>query len=245
MKNRLMCHLIAGYPGMEESYNIARTIAEAGSAYIEVQFPFSDPSADGPVIQAACTKALENGFTVRKGFELVKRISSEFDIPVFIMSYSTIACRHGIESFIEKSKEAGASGLIIPDLLPPDDEGLFEKAEKAGMPAVPVFPVSILPERLEIIKSLKAEYIYVALRRGITGKKTEISEDQISFLEGLRNTGAKILAGFGIRDRDQVDAVVPHVDAAIIGSELVRTIGDAGDGYEPALRKKLESLIGK
>ncbi len=239
-----MCHLIAGYPGMEESYSIARTIAEAGSAYIEVQFPFSDPSADGPVIQAACTKAIENGFTVKKGFELIKRISGEFDAPVFIMSYSTIACRHGIESFIEKSKEAGAAGLIIPDLLPPDDEGLYEKAEKAGMPVMPVFPVSVLPERLEIIKKLKAEYMYVALRRGITGQKTEISKDQIDFLNGLKDTGAKILAGFGISEKEQVDAIMPHVDAAIIGSALVRTIGDAGDGYQAALKRKLESLIG-
>ena len=245
MKNRLMCHLIAGYPGMEESYKIARTMAEAGSAYIEVQFPFSDPSADGPVIQAACTKAIEKGFTVKKGFELIKRISSEFDTPVFIMSYSTIACRNGIESFIKRSKKAGAAGLIIPDLLPPDDEGLYKTAEEAGLPVMPVFPVSILPERLEIIKNLKAEYIYVALRRGITGRKTLISKDQIDFLDNLKNTGAKILAGFGISDRDQVDAVVPHVDAAIIGSALVRTIGDAGDNYETALKNKLESLIGQ
>lgn len=244
MKNRLMCHLIAGYPGMEESYSIARTIAEAGSAYIEVQFPFSDPSADGPVIQAACTKAIENGFTVKKGFELIKRISDEFDVPVFIMSYSTIACRNGIESFIEKSKTAGASGLIIPDLLPPDDEGLYEKAEKAGMPVMPVFPVSVLPERLETIKQLKAGYMYVALRKGITGQKTEISKDQIAFLNGLKDTGAKILAGFGISEKEQVDAIMPHVDAAIIGSALVRTIGDAGDGYQAALKSKLESLIG-
>lgn len=244
MKNRLMCHLVAGFPGMEESYNIAWTIADAGSAYIEVQFPFSDPSADGPVIQAACTKSLENGFTVKKGFELVKKISSEFNVPVFIMSYSSIACRHGIKSFIDKALEAGASGLIIPDLLPPDDEGLYEKARQADMPVIPVFPVSILPERLKLIKSLKAEYIYVALRRGITGKKTEISADQIDFLKSLKDTGAKILAGFGIKEKEQIDTIIPYIDAAIIGSELVRTIGEAGDEYQAALKSKLDGLIG-
>jgi tryptophan synthase alpha chain len=244
MKNRLMCHLVAGFPTMEDSWEVAKIMAEKGSSYIEVQFPFSDPSADGPVIQAACTRALENGFTVEGGFELVKKITDKYDVPVFIMSYSTIAYRNGLQSFIDKSLHAGAAGLIIPDLLPPDDEGLYDLAAKNNIPVIPVFPVSIMKERLELLKKLDAEYMYIALRRGITGAKTEIDADQIAFLKGLQKNNVKLLAGFGIRERDQVEAIMPHINAAIIGSELVRTITEAGNNYKRILADKLENLIG-
>lgn len=243
MKNKLMCHLIAGFPTMKDSYKTAEILAEEGAAYLEVQFPFSDPSADGPTIQAACTKAIEAGFSVKAGFEMIKKISTNLDIPVFIMSYSTIACRHGITDFISKAKAAGAAGLIIPDLLPPDDENLYSEAKKQGMPVIPVFPVSVMPERLEIIKNLKSEYMYVALRRGITGTKTEISADQTAFLTSLADTGAKILAGFGIQEKEQVDAVIPYIDAAILGSALVKTIDEGGKEFESALRQKIKTLL--
>lgn len=239
-----MCHLVAGFPTMEDSWEVARIMAEKGSAYIEVQFPFSDPAADGPLIQAACTKSLHNGFTVSKGFDLIKRITDTYSVPVFIMSYSTIAFRNGFQSFIDRARQAGASGLIIPDLLPPDDEGLYAIAGQNNMPVIPVFPVTVMKERLEIIRKLDTEYMYIALRRGITGRKTIIDSDQTGFLKSLAGNGVKLLAGFGIRDREQVEAIAPFVDAAIIGSELVRVIGDAGAQYKEALAAKLEDLIG-
>lgn len=243
MKTKLMCHLIAGYPTVEDSHRIAQTLIKEGCTYLEIQFPFSDPSADGSVIQEACTAALNAGFTVQKGFDLVARLTAEFDTPVFIMSYGTIACRHGLKDFIDRAKQAKAAGLIIPDLLPPDDEGLYALAKTMNMAVIPVFPVSVTAERLEVIKQLKTEYLYIALRRGITGSKTEISKQQIRFLEKLKQTGSTILAGFGIRERSQVEMISPHVDSAIIGSALVQEIKSAGNRYVQALQKKMKALL--
>ena len=243
MKNNLMCHLIAGFPDMEKSFEVAEILAEAGSKYLEVQFPFSDPTADGPDIQAACAKALEGGFKVAEGFALVKKIVEICKVPVFIMSYATIACRNGLDVFIDKALSAGASGLIIPDLLPPDDEDLYRIAREKGMPVVPVFPISAKKERIDIIKNLKSEYMYVALRKGITGKKTEISSEQTYFLKELAKTGSKIMAGFGIKEKEQAAALQPYVDAAIIGSELVRVIASGGENFREALKEKINNLI--
>ena len=129
----IVSHFIAGYPNLKFSFETAlRTLAEGGAAYLEMQIPFSDPSADGPVIEGACREALAGGFKVDDAFPLLQRIRKETGIPVFLMSYGNILFSRGIPSFVKQAKEAGAAGLIIPDLVYGRDEGLYEEGRPAG-----------------------------------------------------------------------------------------------------------------
>lgn len=223
--NRLMCHLVAGYPGRDRTLPAAEAMAEGGAKYLEIQFPFSDPAADGPIIQDACTRALEEGFTVDEGFRLIGDIVRRLPgIPVFLMTYGSLAVRPGIEVFLRRACDAGAAGVIIPDLPFDYDEGLYEAGAKTGISVVPVVVPGTAPARIEAIRRLAPRDVYAALRTGITGSKTELGPENLAFLDGLKGWGARIFAGFGISTKAQVDALMPHAEAAVAGSHFVRII---------------------
>lgn len=226
MKPEIMTHFVVGYPRLSASLEVGRALARAGAAYLEIQFPFSDPSADGPVIQQACTRALEAGFKVSQGWELVETLHKEFPgLPLFVMSYASLVVAAGVETFCTRAREAGASGLIIPDLTWGDDEGLYAAGARQGLAIVPVIVPTTPEARLRALLAEKPRYLYTALRVGITGRHTEISEDLKGFLNRLRQPGTKLLAGFGIDSPEQVSALRPYADALVIGSDLVRALG--------------------
>ena len=246
---RIVTHFIAGYPDYEASLEVARGLISGGAFALEMQIPFSDPNADGPVIEGACRKALEAGFVVDDAFRLLKTIRAESEIPVFVMSYASLVVTPGVENFVRRAKEAGATGLIIPDLVPGSDEGLYSAAAAAGCPAVPVVIPWITDERLEDVLAEKIDWIYVALRSGITGTYTDLGEQQAAFLAKLRERqpygGPKVMAGFGIQKPEQVSALVEMADAAIVGSSLVKAITAAGTGESgAAVRALVEELRG-
>jgi tryptophan synthase alpha chain len=243
MADRIMAHLVAFYPDKERSFDVARALADGGAAFIELQFPFSDPMADGPVIQRACAQALERGFTMDEGFRLLGRIRGISKVPIFVMGYANLAFRPGVETFVRRCREAGADGIIVPDIPVDSDEGLYSLGRKAGMDVIPVAAPTIPDARINLIKDLELNYVYAALRSGITGEATAIGEGNLSFLARLAPTGAKILAGFGIRERAQVKALAPHVHACIVGSALITATAAAEDSPYAAVREKLESLV--
>ncbi len=244
---RLMAHMVAFYPDREASRDVARGIIDGGAAYLEVQFPFSDPTADGPDIQGACTAALAAGFRISRGFQLLSEIRKLGSIPIFLMSYANLLFTHGMERFLTSARESGAAGVIVPDLPPDYDEGLFEKARPLGLFAVPVVSPSMRQERLQRIAALRPEYIYATLRTGTTGSLTRVDGNGLSFLERVRALGAsqppKILGGFGISSPAQVAEVASHVHAVVVGSAIVREIAKAGDHYA-AVRRKVAELTG-
>ncbi|MCF6334983.1 MAG: tryptophan synthase subunit alpha [Spirochaetales bacterium] len=224
MKNRLMCHLIANYPDFNKSFEIAEALARGGADSIEVQFPFSDPSADGPYILKACDIALKNGFTVDKGFDLVRRIVNITKLDVFIMSYANIPYTRGLESFVKESASIGIRGLIIPDLTLNNDEGLIELGEKYTIPIIPVITLTTPQERIDAILSIQPEYVYAVLRKGITGESTEITNENITFLKNLSQEGVKVLGGFGINSREQVNSLAPYLFTSVAGTVFVKEI---------------------
>lgn len=243
-KHTLMTHLVAGYPTMADSKKAAMAMIKGGSSYLEVQFPFSDPIADGPLIQGACTEALEKGFTLDQGFAFIKELSIVSAVPVFIMTYANLVIATGIENFVRKSLEAGAAALIIPDLPYDYDEGLYEAGRKFSLPVVPVVIPGISGNRLSSIMDLKPEYIYTAIRKGITGEKSTIDDSTIAFLNSLSGNGAKILAGFGIRERAQVEMLAPHIHSAVVGSALVEIIKKGVDSDQPFSENVEKFVIG-
>lgn len=120
----LMTHVVVGYPNLEETVSIVKTMATAGVDFVELQIPFSDPLADGPTIMRACEAALANGTKVKDAFAIMKELSQQVSIPLLFMSYYNIVFRYGVEKFCRDAKKAGASGLIVPDM--PIDEESYE-----------------------------------------------------------------------------------------------------------------------
>ena len=228
MKTKLMAHMIAGYPTMNQSEAVARALADGGADYLEVQFPFTDPSADGPVIEKATQLSLDNGFTVHDGFALMRRLSARLTIPLFIMTYGSLVFACGATAFCDEAKKAGVTGLIIPDLPPDYSEGLYEEGKKRGIAIVPVIAPEITPERLELIGSLRPEYIYTALRLGITGGATRLDDKTIAYLDRVGKLGGKVVAGFGVKSFAQMQALSGHAHAAAVGSYFIERLNQAG-----------------
>jgi tryptophan synthase alpha chain len=230
-KIRLMAHLVAGFPDESGCRAAARGLVEGGAAYLEVQIPFSDPSADGPSIRDACSVSLERGATVHGAFRLVQELHAAYpNTPIFIMAYASLVATPGSKAFVEMAMDAGAAGLIVPDLPFDSDEGLAvacaaASSDNSTICAVPVAAPSMKPERLATMVSLGREFLYAALRSGITGSSTEIGKETKDFLDAAASGGAKVLGGFGIRTRDQAEIVAPHVHAIVAGSVFVDAIG--------------------
>lgn len=234
---RIMAHLVAGYPDAEGALAAALGLADGGASILEVQFPFSDPTADGPLIQAACDAALTGGFRVTAGFELVRRIRAETGLPVFIMSYAGLVVIRGVEAFLEQARQAGAEGLIVPDLPVDSDEGLYARGRALGLQVVPVAVPDTRPRRLALMAAAGARYLYAALRRGITGEHTELGQENLAFLEAVGGLGMRVLAGFGISGREQVLALAPRAHAVVVGSRFVQAIRGAAAGGPEAVRR--------
>jgi len=246
-EKRIMAHMVAYYPDRAKSLGVAKGLVEGGCAYLEIQFPFSDPTADGSAIQAACTDALAAGFTVKEGFRLVAEAhAAAASTPIFLMSYANLLFTLGVEKFLAQCAQCGAAGVIVPDLPPDYDEGLFAAAGRLKLSAVPVVSPSMREDRIRRIGLLEPEYIYATLRTGTTGRATQVDQAAVSFLDALRqlNPGrpARILGGFGISTAAQVEAVMPHVHAVVVGSALVREVAQGGDPY-PAVLGKMKELM--
>lgn len=231
-----MAHCVSHFPDEQTSYDIALSLARAGAAYIEIQFPFSDPFADGPLIQGACALALgRGGFTVSKGFALVKRLSLDIaarglQSDVFIMAYGNTAAVYGMDAFVRAARRAGAKGIIIPDIPFDSDAGAALRAacRVYGVAYVPVTVVTGGTARLrELLRAEKPDYIYVSLRAGITGGSTAITPAVKAFLEDRALANVRVLGGFGIREARQVRLLAAHAHAAVAGSVFVDAIVSA------------------
>jgi len=244
--NRIMCHLVSHYPDYERSRVVAETFAEAGAAYLEIQFPFTDPMADGPAIQEACTRALEAGFTVKEGFRLIAETAAACPAtPVFLMPYGSLAVRRGVDDFLKRARDSGVAGVIVPDLPYDQDEGLYEAGSRLGVDVAPVLIPGMSGLRLEGVRAMKPRFVYTALRTGITGSKTELGEANLGFLDLLSGWDAKVLAGFGISTRVQVEALMEHADAAVVGSHFVRLIEKNAKAAPEDLGRELAAAFGE
>ena len=238
-KIKLMSHLVAGYPTTELALTAARALVKGGADILEIQLPFSDPSADGPAIQTACTKVLECGYKTADGLKFIETIHKEFpDLTIYLMSYGSLVYTPGIENFCKKAAAAGVKGMIIPDLPFDYDEGLTAACKANGMINIPVAAPSMAPERLDKLAHAGFPYIYAALRTGITGTNTTIDESTLSFLNKVSAGGSKVYGGFGISNGEQAIALASSVEAIVAGSVFVRLITENQND-----EKKLASAV--
>ncbi len=241
-RERIMAHLVAYFPNEQACLDIARALVDGGCTMLEVQFPFSDPTADGVLIQKACAQSLARGFRVQGGFELLAALRAMTEIPIFVMSYANLVVARGVESFLRDCSAVSVQGVIIPDLPPDYDEGLFALGKALGLEVIPVIAPTVSDQRLDLYAHTDSQYIYTALRKGITGAFTHLGAENIRFLQKVSATGKRILAGFGVQARSQVEALSRYVYASVIGSLFIRVIEEHPIEalYAAVLRKMLE-----
>ena len=248
-KIKLMSHLVAGYPTDELSSTAARALVDGGADILEIQLPFSDPSADGPAIQGACTEVLKRGYRTADGLAFIAKLHKEFpQVKIYLMSYGSLVYTPGVENFCKKAAEAGVTGMIIPDLPFDFDEGLTAACRDNGMENIPVAAPSMAAARLDQLARAGFPYIYAALRTGITGTDTTIDDNTRRFLKAVAAGGSKIYGGFGISSGTQAHALANQVEAIVAGSVFVRLITENQNNAEAlykAVRAKAEELTGK
>ncbi len=224
-----MMHIVAGYPDMGSSERIAAQIFESGADFLEIQIPFSDPVADGPVIASANEISLKNGTTVQSSLDMIQRICDSTQKPVLIMTYFNIVHHYGVERFCEKVRTIGVQGLIVPD-YPFDedaDNGLIERCRRNNLALIQVIASTTRPHRLDEIVSQSSGFVYCVARTGITGRKTSIDNQTIKHLQSVRaKCDLPISVGFGLSEKSQIQALEPYADIMIVGSALIREYAD-------------------
>lgn len=224
-----MMHIIAGYPDMECSAKIAEQLLSSGADILEIQIPFSDPVADGPVIAKANEDALEKGATVKGSFDMIESIANSTDNPIVIMTYFNIIHRYGVEAFCKKAASAGAQGLIVPDYPFDEEPGneLLAYSTQYALALIQVIASTTRLERIKQISQIGTGFVYCMARTGITGKKTTISAETTSYLERVKaNCPLPVAVGFGLSERSQIEALEPYADIMIVGSALIWEYAD-------------------
>ena len=225
----LMTHIVMGTPSFEDSYEIVKQMVDAGVDLMELQIPFSEPMADGPVILKANQKALENGATVQKCFEFAKRVANDFPIPFLFMSYANILFKKGYSQFAKDMKAMGLKGAIVPD-LPPEEGGDYMAAMKHNqLDPIYIFSPETSEQRLSYLAGHASGFIYCLARKGVTGKDTQFSDDLTLYLERCRKaTDLPLAVGFGVKDKEDVDYLTGKADIAVIGSQTIRIVEQQG-----------------
>ena len=238
LKNRLtekeillMTHIVIGYPSFEASLEIIETMVAVGVDLMELQIPFSEPTADGPVISQANQKALENGVTVEECLKFTSMAARKFDIPFLIMSYYNILFKYGVKRFVKVLSDGGLRGAIIPDIPPEEGREYLEAMRDRDLAPILIYAPTTTLERMRYITSFAAGFIYCVARKGVTGQKTDFSDDLEDYLNRCRQgTDLPLALGFGIKERADIDFLKGKADIAVIGSQPIRVMDAEGIG---------------
>jgi tryptophan synthase alpha chain len=225
----LMTHLVLGYPSFEVNRQVIKQMVENGVDLIELQIPFSEAVADGPVILKANQDALLHNIKVRDCLDFAAEITGQYDIPFLFMTYYNILFKYGVDDFVNRAKEINIQGFIIPDLPPEEGEEYLESVERCGLSPIQIYAPTTTEERMRYLADNSAGFIYCVARRGVTGKKTDFDEDFNSYMARCRSaTELPLAVGFGIRDRDDVAYLAGKAEIAVIGSETIRLVDEKG-----------------
>jgi tryptophan synthase alpha chain len=226
----LMPYMMGGFPDPDSSARIAAAYADGGADLIELGVPFSDPLADGPMIHAAATEALNRGVRLEAVLEVCRSVSDR--VPVVLMAYSNmILGAGGPAEFARRAVAAGASGVIVPDLPLGEDEASRKVLADAGLAVIPLIAPTTLDERRDEICAVAGGFVYVVSSVGTTGERGELPANLRELVEDVKSrSGVPVAVGFGIGSPAQAAEVGEVADGVIIGSKLVRLVADAEDG---------------
>ena len=244
----LIIYITAGYPDYNATLQAVKAVEAAGADLVEIGLPFSDPMADGPIIQKAAAQALAAGATVDKTLKLVEQLTKETKIPLAIMTYYNIVLQYGIDKFAADFAKAGISGPILPD-LPIEESAVVEPAcQQAGIDLIRFIAPTTTPERLKPICSQASGFIYCISNTGVTGVR-QIDYSQLAPLlaDVRKETTVPLAIGFGIGSPEAACQAAKHADAVIVGSAVVDRLAKQGvaavQEFTSTLRQALDKGV--
>ncbi len=244
-KKAFIGFLTAGDPSLEKTEEFIIEMEKAGAALIEIGIPFSDPIAEGPVIQEANVRALsaEGGCTTDMVFDMLERVSKKVSVPLVFLTYLNPVFSYGYDRFCARCQEVGISGLIIPDMPYEEREELIPFAEKHEVELISLIaPTS--QERIQMIAKEANGYIYVVSSMGVTGIRSEITTDINGIVENIRKvTNTPIAIGFGINTPEQAASYSQIADGVIVGSAIVKIIGEHGKDAGKYVYEYVKSMV--
>jgi tryptophan synthase alpha chain len=227
----IMTHIVIGYPSFEDSFKIVATMVAAGVDLMELQIPFSEPIADGPVILHANQKALAAGATVQKCFDFARQCTRSFDIPFLFMSYYNILFKYGVDRFAATMAKGGLRGAIVPDLPPEEGADYLEAMDQHNLAPIFIFSPTTPDSRMKYLASFARGFVYCVARKGVTGLDTDFSGQLESYLARCRSaTKLPLALGFGVKDQADVDFLKGKADIAVIGTQTIRLMEREGIG---------------
>jgi len=231
-----------GDPDIEKTKEFVREMIRAGADLVEIGIPFSDPIAEGPVIQEANIRALGNGTTVEKLFTLVQDLRKETRVPLVFLTYLNPVFHYGYNAFFKKASLCGLDGIIIPDLPFEEQPEALEAASQYGVDIISLIaPTS--EARVKEIAGKASGYIYVVSSMGVTGVRSEITTDLASIIASIRSvTGIPVAIGFGIHTPSQASRMAGMADGVIVGSAIVKIIAEHGDAAGPHIYRYVKEM---
>ena len=244
-KDLLSIYFCAGAPTLDGTANVIRTLAANGISMIEIGIPFSDPMADGPVIQDAATKALRNGMSLKLLFEQLKDIRRDVDIPLVLMGYMNPIVRFGFEQFCQKCVEVGIDGMILPDLPFKDYMEEFKPiADRYDLRIIMLITPETSEERIRFIDSNTDGFIYMVSSAAITGAQKEFDAAKQAYFNKVHamNLQHPTMIGFGISNKQTLESAQANANGAIIGSKFVQLLDAAKGDAQAAIDQLYEAL---
>lgn len=240
----LSLYFCAGCPTLEGTGNVIKTLEKRGIDMIEVGVPFSDPMADGPVIQAAATRALKNGMTLRKLFTQLDQIKNEVQIPLILMGYLNVMMQYGFEAFFKKCAECGVSGAIIPDLPFKDYLELKPIADKYDIRIIMLITPETSEERIRFIDDNTDGFIYMVSSAATTGAQQSFDEAKQEYFHRINGMNLRNprMIGFGISNKQTLESSQQNAAGAIIGSKFVQLLNEAGGDADKAMDRLYDAL---
>ena len=225
----LMTHIVLGYPSFEDSLRLIEAMVASGVDLMELQIPFSEPTADGPVIVHANQKALQSGATVDACLALAEAAARRFDIPFLLMSYYNIPFRFGVDRFVSAMSHGGLRGAIIPDLPPQEGRAYLDAMHAHNLAPILIFSPTTAFDRMRTIAASASGFIYCVARKGVTGETTDFSEELTGYLRKCRrSTSLPLALGFGIKEKADIDFLKGKAEIAVIGSQTIRVMEQKG-----------------
>ncbi|PRY50886.1 tryptophan synthase alpha chain [Arcticibacter pallidicorallinus] len=242
-KSVLSIYFTAGYPALNDTLDIAEALEKAGADFLEIGIPYSDPLADGPVIQNSSLTSISNGMTIKVLLEQLKDLRKRVSIPVFLMGYFNPVLQYGVERFCEACSEVGVDGMIIPDLPMYEYEELYQDCfKKHNLSNVFLITPQTSDERIRHIDELTNGFIYLLSSASTTGKNLDLSLKTDEYFSRIKNMNLKnpAIVGFGISDHASFSKASEYAHGAIVGTAFVKLL--ATENYQEKIPAFIQSL---
>lgn len=245
-KSRVLnVYCTAGYPAVDSTIEVLRALQKSGADMVEIGMPYSDPLADGPVIQASSATAIQNGMTMNKLFADLQDFRKEISVPVILMGYMNPVLQYGFEKFCAKAAAVGVDGLILPDLPMYEYETEYGSIiNKYGLKFIFLVTPETSEERIRMLDKLSSGFLYAVSSSSTTGKDKSM-DDQAGYFAKLKNMQLKnpVLIGFGIKDKKTFDTACEYANGAIIGTAFIKALENNGS-IESTTKKFIDGVTG-